>query len=431
MCKGLAVGKSSFIALGIHGDGVPHQKNRSMEIISWNFIANGFHRRFPAAIVEKHFCCKCGCSGRHTIEPLLEIISWSLKCLYMGRYPAKRHDESEFSGAADKCRIATIRQDLPSRAGLLQIRGDWSWYKQVFSFPSWANEEICWMCMATRGPRAPFRDFSLSAIWRQSRYRPGQLWRKMATQGVTPSCIFSLPMVTEDMVTVDVLHAMDLGVSQDILGNLFWEMVWTPGVLGGGNQEARTQALWVLVKAHYKAMKTENRLQKLTLTMIRTDSKPPKMRAKGAETRNLIPFGVEAARLLADARPGTRSDTIVEMVAAIFDVYMLMGLPTWYPEVAAAAARKCALLYAALSAEAVAADRDWQWRIKPKFHMFIELMEFQSGVLGNPSTFWTYSDEAFVGWCAELGMSRGGPKAAATAAKKVLDRFRCMEEMDD
>eukprot|EP00974_Lingulodinium_polyedra_P035515 3408349-Lingulodinium_polyedra.AAC.1 len=58
--------------------------------------------------------------------------------------------------------------------------------------------------------------------------------------------------------------------------------------------------------------------------------------------------------------------------------------------------------------------------------MFQELIEYQSQTLGNPKLYWNYADEDYVGWVATIATSRGGPKQAATLAKKVLDRYRAM-----
>ena len=39
-CAALGLNPEHFIALGLHGDGVPHQKGKSMEVLSWNFISD-------------------------------------------------------------------------------------------------------------------------------------------------------------------------------------------------------------------------------------------------------------------------------------------------------------------------------------------------------------------------------------------------------
>ena len=80
-CRQLGIDPSEFIPIGLHGDGVPHQKRKTVDVFAWNFIACPNSDRIIASCIEKDFCCKCGkCSGRHTLEPMLEILCWSIRC---------------------------------------------------------------------------------------------------------------------------------------------------------------------------------------------------------------------------------------------------------------------------------------------------------------------------------------------------------------
>lgn len=422
VCRKLGV-DAPFICLGLHGDAVPHTKNRSIEVLSWNFLAKGLHRRFPICAIEKDFCAK-----GQTLEKILEIVCWSLKCLSSGRFPTSRHDRSPWT-SADKARKAKARAALPCRAGLLEIRGDWAWYKEMFNFPSWSSHTICWQCRATqRNGAFPYHDFSTRASWRSSRYYKGEFFAAVRAQNLPVCCLFSLPGVSIDMVMIDVLHAMDLGITQDVVGNLFFEMLELR-ILAGASREARLTSLWAKLKAHYKAMKTSNRLQKLTMGMVKADKKPPKLRTKAAETRHIMPFAVEIAQELHAADPSVHNATILQMVSGLFDLYMMMGLEVWPAELASSTSRKVGLLYKALSDESIGKGQDWRWRMKPKWHLFAELFSQQAPQRGDPSLFWTYADEDFVGYCAQIARSRGGPRSAAVTARKVIERYRALESL--
>ena len=102
-CKSRKVGSSEVVPLGLHGDGVQHQESGSSECFSWNFAGQPHWERFLTAVIDKRYCCKCGCSGRHTTDPILEVICWSLRCITVGRFPVKRHDNYPWSGT-DKSR---------------------------------------------------------------------------------------------------------------------------------------------------------------------------------------------------------------------------------------------------------------------------------------------------------------------------------------
>jgi len=111
--------------------------------------------------------------------------------------------------------------------------------------------------------------------------------------------------VSTETVTIDVLHALDLGFSQDLIGNVVWE--YSEHFAAGGTQSQRMAYVFVKLKEHYMKMRTTNRLQALTVEMVRSEaSKSPKMRTKGAETRNLVPFAVEIAMEMCETRLGPR-----------------------------------------------------------------------------------------------------------------------------
>ena len=243
VCAKVGLNPLDVLPLGLHGDGVPHQKGKSIEVLSWNFLSKNVHTRFLFALVDKTYTCKCGCSGRHTIERLLEVFSWSLRNLVAGAYPSRRHDGTEWQDT-DKNR-AKLRGTL-QKAILEQVRGDWSWYKQIFSFPSWSGEYICWKCCANKSD-APYWDVSTTAQWRSMRLPPTQFWNLLQRQGLTPSSIFALPGMSLSYVAIDALHALDLGVSQHALGNTMWELA-NSSSFAGGTQAERVKALWAKLK---------------------------------------------------------------------------------------------------------------------------------------------------------------------------------------
>ena len=69
---------------------------------------------------------------RHTIDAMLSIMVWSFVCMMQNFWPSARHDESPWE-PTDKKR-ASFMGPLGFYGAMLQVRGDWSWYKQVFGF---------------------------------------------------------------------------------------------------------------------------------------------------------------------------------------------------------------------------------------------------------------------------------------------------------
>ena len=115
LCSDLGIDPAEFIPIGMHGDGVPHAKKKSLECFSWNFVAEPTAERFLTTCVDKTFCCKCGCSGKHTTEAILQVLCWSFRCMLMGKYPRGRHDGSPWR-TSDEAR-KELKGSLGSRGG--------------------------------------------------------------------------------------------------------------------------------------------------------------------------------------------------------------------------------------------------------------------------------------------------------------------------
>ena len=108
---------------------------------------------------------------------------------------------------------------------------------------------------------------------------------------MVPSSIFKCPGFVLDMVVLDWQHVMDLGVSQDCLGNLFNDVLMLPG-LHGKTKAQRLDWLWHEIREYYAIAKPPSVLDNLTEEMFRQPSKKNKLKAKGGETRYLVPFAL-------------------------------------------------------------------------------------------------------------------------------------------
>ena len=226
-------------------------------------------------------------------------------------------------------------------------------------------------------------------------------------------------------VAIDVLHALDLGFSCDVLGSFFWILVRDRAFFHGASQDKRVTELWAEIKRRYRVWETECRIQGLTREMI-LQKKPnatPKLRTKGAETRHLVPIALGLAQSYADAVSTEMSRTIVSMLSRLVDFYMLLGVRPFALDKCKAASLECVVLYKALH-DTQESGSVTLWPLKPKIHMFQELAEFVVEVLGDPADFWNYRDESFVGFIATMSASRGGGRGPATMPLNALNRWR-------
>ena len=141
----------------------------------------------------------------------------------MGLFPSARHDGSPWHDG-DASRAKVSGRAMPCRGALLQVRGDWAFYKAVFDFPAWSQKQICWRCEAGRGTEHDFRDCGLSASWRSTRLSGVEFLARQRHSGVTPSALFQSPGFKVEYCIVDWLHTVDLGVAADAMGHLFDEI---------------------------------------------------------------------------------------------------------------------------------------------------------------------------------------------------------------
>ena len=418
-CKRFDTEVQTTVPIGLHGDGVPFaaKMRDSLECVSWNIITDISGDRFLYTCFPKSFA-----AGRSTWDALLEVFAWSMKQLMLGLWPGCRHDGRPWQ-PSDKTRQTYSGRQLGAHAALLQIRGDWAFYKEVFNFPSWRARRCCWRCCAKnqKGETSDFRDASTNANWRMERVPGHAFLAQQRADGIKPSPLFQTPGLEVDMVMIDWLHTMDLGVIADVLGNVFWDLL---PFLGTGTQEERVKYLWSLAKHYYKQASVPVRLDNLTLEMIKARGKPPKLRGRAAQVRYLLPFAAQMAEMFADESEHCRTLAIV--TDTLLQLTLLNQTTPYQHEAAAGLSRQLALLLTGLEAEALLQGNDCNWRTKPKLHLMQELIEYQCFYSGAPCQYWTYTDESWGGWLAKAGMRRGGKKTAPLVGLNVINRFRYM-----
>lgn len=398
-----------LLGLGLWCDGCPCNWDRteSLEVLSLNLPGLGGPcrtLRIPLVGISKK-----NVAAGETFHDLLEVVRWSLGCLALGRFPSERHDGAAF-GEADRGRARRAGQPLP-RACLVEIRGDWKMFFEVFGLPSWAETGgICFRCTCTK---AQLRQVGLDAPWRGTRLGHWELLQRIRARGKRVSPLFGAPWVTSSCFKVDWLHCADLGVAADFLGNLFLLLLTK---LPGGSQRERCRELWGRVQGWYEARRVSDRLTDLTLAMLAPAKAAPKLRASAAQCRALVPFAAEtAAALLGDEGIEQAAKVGARHLQACYEALSLEAADRAVR--LSTAARAFALQYVALER---ASPGDRAWRVKPKLHLFLEL----ASEGGAPATCWTYRDEDFGGTASRLARSRGGRVRPGTTSQRLLAHFR-------
>ena len=182
--------------------------------------------------------------------------------------------------------------------------------------------------------------------------------------------------------------------------------------------EANVKGLNDALLAWYKANKVDSRIKgKITRDRIKTSSSWPKLKAKGAATRHVIPFCLELARKHLDVR----RIALCQVLCSFYDLLNEQGMfldeeaKRRMPDLG----RRVCGLFAQLSSEALLANRK-SWKMTPKVHLLLHLCEWQAPGQGNPRFSWTYSDEDLVGTMVEVAESCHASTMAVTAMIKWL-----------
>lgn len=399
-----------LVGVGLWSDGAPcnWDRSESLEIVSMNIPGlTGPLRplRVPLVALSKR-----NVATDQTFHDIFDIVRWSLEVLLLGRFPATRHDGAPF-GAAEATRARRAGQQLGVHAALCEIRGDWKMLAEIFALPAWNQSGgVCWMCTCTK---SELRDVGDQATWRNSPLSHYGLLQRIRERGRAVNPLFAAPFVQNHIFRVDWLHAVDLGVAADFIGNLFAMILQK---LPGASLKDRCRALWLMVQAFYQASQVQDKLTDLTVTMVLRPKAPPKLRASAAQCRALVPFAAQAAETWL---PGGGMEEAARAGAKhLLAAYQaLSSQAANRHEQLATAARRFALQYVALER---ASASPTAWRVKPKLHLFLELAR----QLGDPSKSWCYRDEDFGGTASRMSRRRGGSLSARLTSRKVLLHFR-------
>ena len=401
----LCLAASSIVPVGIWGDGVPCNWDRTQSIECLTMTLPGLEEpnsnlRFPLAVLPKKYMIKAA-----TKDDILSVVAWSLTQLAAGTMPTMRHDEKAWL-STDAWRKKLANKPVP-RAALVEIKGDWAFMKDTFRLPQFnENAGCCWLCHVAP---AGIRDCSLDAPWRAARLSHWQLLGRILEQGKEISPIFSAPYVQSSIFLIDWLHVVDQGIGAVFLGGLFRTLLKK---LPGANDDERCSALFLEVQAYYAANQVDSKLDNLTLNML-GKAGSPKLRGKAAEVRGLINFAVMVAREHLDPT-NALEQTVLQAAIHLQACYQNLSREIYNREALSENCRKFCILMVALE------QHSMYFSVKPKLHLFQELCECSEV---NPSLTWCYRDEDFGGSLAAMSRVRGGANRAANVAKNVLEKF--------
>jgi hypothetical protein len=441
--------------LGIHCDGVQYTTtiragaSKSVLAASMNVISahdHIRHRRQPLFVLRKVRLCSCGCQGFHTIQELMDVVAWSMRCLMAGVAPSCRHDGSVWTDLDIENRLppATI---IP-RACLLQVRGDWEWLEQCFRLRSVSSDSFCWMCDSTKTTLGPlhYHNFSPDAAHRQTLITHHEYIQACVQESSQPSHLFKCPGTTLDHLTVDAMHAADLGTFQDAVGSLFWleatHKPWHRTQLRG------LQNLNRMINEFYAAHPGLGltKATPLVWTQILAE-KPgyPNLKAKAAQTRHLAQFCLTLAQLHRSGNAGRPAfvfqpghwleleaarhrDLLVLLFEGFLEFNQSCACHPFVPAECRAAMYKYLQALGDLhrlwrAGRTVEQQRRLPFHLRQKAHVCQHMVEEKIDAWGSPSSFWCYRDEDFIGCIKDIARKTMHP---ASLEEKLIHKLRIL-----
>eukprot|EP00969_Alexandrium_andersonii_P336612 14879087-Alexandrium_andersonii.AAC.1 len=341
------------------------------------------------------------------------VMAWSLNALLSGHTPRASLDGEP---------LATGGQPLAGgwKAATVQVRGDWEFYCDTFGFPRWSeNQEMCWLCRASNVvPELNWMDARPTAGWRGTLKSQATYLADRQVAGFI-SNIFLVEGFSMEMVMIDVLHTVDLGVAQHVVANILWEV--KDGM--GPNIDQKVAALHRQMLAWEKEAKPAAKFRgKFKAEKLRNKGLWPELKAKAAVTKSMARFALYLAeRNNSGSTHDQRRLAVAQLLVKFYDLIKQedMVLSQEATREIAELGGQLVVLYHALFQEATAAEIKG-WNMTPKFHLFLHLCELQVPRMGNPRFYWTYPDEDLVGHMIEVAKSCHPKTMAFMALYKFL-----------
>jgi hypothetical protein len=374
------------------------------------------------------------------------VVAWSMRCLVAGAAPTCRHDGSVWT-ALDLENRLPANTSIP-HACLLQIRGDWEWLEQCFRLRSVSSDSFCWMCEATQRTQGPmhYSNFRPDAAHRQTLITHQDYIQSCAREASQPSHLFKCPGTQLNHLTVDAMHAADLGTFQDAVGSLFWlEATHKPW---HRNQTEGLQSLNRIINEYYAAHQDQgfSKATPLVWTQIMAQSPGyPFLKAKAAQTRHLAQFCLTLAQLhrsgngvrpafefKATHRLALETSRHCDLLVLLFEGFLEFNESCANHPFSSNECR--AAMYKYLQA---LGDLNRLWRagvhvdrqaslpfhLRPKAHVCQHMAEEKIDAFGSPSSFWCYRDEDFVGSIKNIARKTMHP---ATLEEKLVHKLRIL-----
>ena len=367
--------------------------------------------------IVKSACLKDD-EGMDTLGQIYKCFRWSLAACLAGFHPPVDWDGEPWPPGSQRAKLANKALNPQGKfLAAFHLLGDLDELCNQYGLRHFNSRECCFWCKANTGT-LPWTDFRPTAGWRKTLEKPR---REM----VAPSDheIWQLPGMSVFSVSWDVLHGLDLGPTQHVIGNCLEDLMQLK--LPGQSQSMWLGVIWETAQQLYKEAGIANRLAYLDINRFRHGGEYPRLRAKGNESRHFLPV-LQALMQKYDKvdSPYTRARN--RMLVSLIQFYQVLDTPNPLLSQQQAEEGKTHLLqwlkdYSWLSAQALEQGQ-LRWQITVKFHYVAhaaELLQFY-----NPKYTSTYAGESFVGKISKIALSASYGKPSYSLGGLLMNKLQ-------
>ena len=403
----------------VHGDAAEYHDRDSLMTWSWGSIL-----ALEKASLMSSFLFAAWpklATSSTTWEPLMQVFVWSLLALAEGKWPSRNFDGNPWPpGSADADKAGKPLAD-GWRFVVLALLGDQEHFSNNLGMPHWNKNRFCWLCDCCK--HGPIKK-QISYVLTDSEI----VFRTIEEELASPTSnhpLFSLGLTCFNIM-IDILHAWDQGVWSHLAGSFLKDVIFDS--YKHLPRHAALAEVWQKIQTYYAVLNTRVRLSNLTLAMIvgdalKPDSNWPKLKAKAAETRHLIPILCQIAEDLNDGsshakhryetlKQATNLQKIIELEG--------MFMSQTAQECLVSSSKAFLVHYSCLKVWANE-NNFVGYHVVPKFHMGLVHLPTQASFL-NPRFFWTYKAEDWVGRNALIAHSASFGTKSFLLSHKLIEK---------
>jgi hypothetical protein len=409
----------------LHSDGVLYSNKHSLHTISvCSFLARGdvMETQLYFGSVAKDCCCNLADHGQSTIGHLFRMLAWSLAACLYGRHPILDWNNEPWD-PSNRSRRALANHPLSADSfvfALIGICADLDELSNTYRLAHFNSNSPCFWCPANVSTM-PWSDFSEGALWKMHCYT--------CDAEVPDHPVWEIPGLSVHSVLWDILHGLDLGPTQHVIGNVLLDLVLDDRF--GDTMRERLRCVFLKIQRWYKELGIVNQLGNLTISMF-SDEKAygatfPRLHSKANEARHLLPCVLEILKETRDQGSiyeGHRLATVVHLCRfyAICENHAV-HLPEASHVAAKDAIERFLSHYTWLNNWATSCNK-LRWQVTIKFHYLDHVAPLTKFL--NPKHGSCYPGESFVGKIARMAHAASFGKPAHALGRFIMHRLHML-----